>query len=159
MRSIYLFVLAVLIGIEISVGAIVAPVIFFTDNTLGAGVLSHFQSGILMTQIFIRFGYILIGISTFVAIYNLFIFRGGRAFKVSFVCFLFSFLNLALALIFVFYFTDYIVEAQKIGESATINSQEFGIIHNASEYTLKVMMLLQFLLFFMRSFGSRNERF
>ena len=47
--SIYIFIIAALIGIELSLGALVAPVVFFPQQIIGDGVLSHFQSGKLMS--------------------------------------------------------------------------------------------------------------
>ncbi|MCD8545194.1 MAG: hypothetical protein LRY52_10250 [Sulfurospirillum cavolei] len=52
LTSLYLMVLGVALGVEIAAGAFVAPVIFFPQKYLGEGVLTHFQSGILMTQVF-----------------------------------------------------------------------------------------------------------
>lgn len=149
MRSIYLFILATLIGIELSVGAVVAPVIFFAD--IGDNVLSHFQRGLLMTQIFVKFGYIMLAVSLIVMLYELFYLKQNINFKVKFSCFMLALLNMSLALAFVFYFIDYILAAQKIGEAATLGSAEFASVHKASEYCLKIMMLAQIVLFFLRA--------
>ncbi|EAH7779714.1 DUF4149 domain-containing protein, partial [Campylobacter coli] len=54
MKAINLFLLAAMIGIELILGIVVAPVIFYPANLIGEGVLSHFQSGLMMTQIFIK---------------------------------------------------------------------------------------------------------
>lgn len=53
------------------------------------------------------------------------------------------------AFLFVFYFTDFILNAQKLGE-ASVSTQEFLQIHIASEYTLKIIMIAQVALFFIR---------
>ncbi|MCD8478315.1 MAG: DUF4149 domain-containing protein [Sulfurospirillum sp.] len=63
----YLGFLGIAIGVEIAAGALVAPIIFFPQKYLGEGVLTHFQSGILMTQVFLKMN-ILIG---FVALYSI----------------------------------------------------------------------------------------
>ncbi|EAL7925103.1 DUF4149 domain-containing protein, partial [Campylobacter coli] len=60
MKAINLFLLAAMIGIELILGIVVTPVIFYPANLIGEGVLSHFQSGLMMTQIFIKMGYLLI---------------------------------------------------------------------------------------------------
>lgn len=52
---------------KLAAGAFVAPVIFFPQKYLGEGVLTHFQSGILMTQVFLKMN-LLIG---FVALYSI----------------------------------------------------------------------------------------
>ena len=50
---------------------------------------------------------------------------------------------------FVFYFTPYILDAQKIGAEATATA-EFASMHKASEFVMKAMMLAQVVLFFIR---------
>jgi len=70
MRSfmvIYLVMLGIAMGVEIAAGAFIAPVIFFPQKYLGEGVLSHFQSGILMTQVFLKMN-LVIG---FAALYSI----------------------------------------------------------------------------------------
>ncbi len=124
MKAINLFLLAAMIGIELILGIVVAPVIFYPANLIGEGVLSHFQSGLMMTQIFIKMGYLLI----FVSIINL----------------LFEIYSFA----FVLYFTNTIIELQNLGEQAT-KSQEFLSIHNASEVVIKIILLMQVFLYFL----------
>jgi hypothetical protein len=50
---------------------------------------------------------------------------------------------------FVFYFTPYILDAQKLGAKATATA-EFASMHKASEFVMKAMMLAQVVLFFIR---------
>lgn len=150
MRSIYLFLLAAIVGIELALGVFVAPVIFFPADILGANVLSHFQSGLLMTQIFVRFGYVLIALSAFFFIYELGIIKSNDSFSTRSAPVLAG-INLALACLFVFYFTDYVLAAQKLGEIATTQSAEFASVHKASELVFKIMLVLQGLLFFIRA--------
>ena len=60
-----------------------------------------------------------------------------------------SFLNLALALSFVFIFTPFIVHAQSLGAEAT-QTAEFRQMHVASEWTMKLMLFAQLALFFIK---------
>ena len=55
--------------------------------------------------------------------------------------------NIILALLFVLYFTDYVINAQKIGAEATI-TPEFAQIHAASEWCMKLIIVFQTVLFF-----------
>ena len=64
---IYVVMLGIAIGVEIAAGAFIAPVIFFPQKYLGEGVLTHFQSGILMTQVFLKTNMLLM----IVAVYSL----------------------------------------------------------------------------------------
>lgn len=149
MKVIYLFLLASLVGIEISIGAFLAPTIFYPAKFIGEGVLSHFQSGLLMTNIFVKFGYVLIAVGILSFVYEIFSFRNKNStFKINFSKFMLSFIILALSLLFVFYFTDYVVAKQALGESAT-KSDEFLKVHNASEVVMKIIMLSQVVLFFL----------
>ncbi|AJC84377.1 DUF4149 domain-containing membrane protein [Campylobacter peloridis] len=149
MKAIYLFLLASLIGIEISIGAFLAPTIFYPEKFIGEGVLSHFQSGLLMTNIFIQFGYALLGVSVLSVIIEIFSFKNkDLGFKINFSKFMLSLIILALSLLFVFYFTAYVLNAQSLGEEAT-KTEEFVKIHGTSEVVMKIIMFSQVILFFL----------
>lgn len=152
MRNIYLFLLAALVGIEISLGIFVAPVIFYPHKFIETGVLTHFQSGILMTQIFLKYNYVLLATSLFAFAFDAISLRSNDSFGVRISGFMLSFINLGLAVLFVFYFTDFIVQAQAAGEAMTKGNAQFDAIHNLSEWVMKVMMVVQVMLFFLRSY-------
>lgn len=149
--GIYLFALALLIGVEVSIGTLIAPTIFFPQAILGDGVLSHFQSGQLMTAIFLKYNTALMVISILSLLYEMVNFNNNRAesFNLKFSTLMLSLINLSLACVFVLYFTDYIVETQKLGAEAT-QSETFAKIHGASEWCMKIMMIAQTILFFIR---------
>ena len=138
-----------MIGTELTLGILVAPVIFFPQSIIGEGILTHFMSGQMMTKIFLKFNYVLLFVSAFVAVSELFDLRKKLAFSLKFSTFMLSFLNLALALSFVFIFTTFIVQAQSLGDEAT-QTAEFAKMHSASEYVMKVMLVLQLILFFVK---------
>ena len=146
-----------MIGTELTLGILVAPVIFFPQNIIGEGVLTHFMSGQMMTKIFLKFNYILLFVSAFVAVSELFNLRKKLAFSLKFSTFMLSFLNLALALSFVFVFTPFIVHAQSLGAEVT-QTAEFAKMHSASEYVMKLMLVLQLILFFLKFKISQDER-
>lgn len=160
--NIYLFLLAMLVGLEVAAGAFVAPVIFYPQALIGEGVLTHFQSGILMTEIFIRFNKVLLFITAISFIYELLnlCINKKESFNLKFSSFMLAFLNALLAAAFVFYFTDYIVEAQKLGPEATLGSETFAKMHSASEWVMKLLLILQTILFFLKfpkSLGNKVE--
>ena len=138
-----------MIGTELTLGILVAPVIFFPQSIIGEGVLTHFMSGQMMTKIFLKFNYVLLLVSAFVAVSELFDLRKKLAFSLKFSTFMLSFLNLALALSFVFIFTPFIVHAQSLGAEAT-QTAEFRQMHVASEWTMKLMLFAQLALFFIK---------
>ncbi|ECR3049765.1 DUF4149 domain-containing protein [Campylobacter coli] len=149
MKAINLFLLAAMIGIELILGIVVAPVIFYPANFIGEGVLSHFQSGLMMTQIFIKMGYLLIFVSIFNLLFEIYSFvKEDMKLQVKFSKLILSILILILSLVFVLYFTNTIIELQNLGEQAT-KSQEFLGIHNASEVVIKIILLMQVFLYFL----------
>ena len=153
MRGVYFLLLAVLIGAELTLGILVAPVIFFPQSIIGDGVLTHFMSGQMMTKIFLKFNYI----SIVIMISELFDLRKKLIFSLKFSMLMLAFLNLALALSFVFFFTPFIVYAQNLGVDAT-QTAEFAKMHSASEYVMKIMLVLQIILFFVKFKIIQNER-
>jgi len=148
MSVVYLICLGVMIGIELAAGAFVAPVIFFPQKLLGEGVLSHFQSGILMTEIFLRMNFLLLCFSlvSFVFELSLWISKAKSSDKASV---LFSVMALVLTTLFVYYYTPFIVDAQAQGELATA-SEAFRTVHKQSEWVMKGLMMTQIGLFVRR---------
>ncbi len=59
----------------------------------------------------------------------------------------------ALCLLFVFYYTPYILNAQKAGEAA-LQSAEFARSHAQSEWLFKELFVLVCALFFWRLLGK-----
>ncbi|TKX30029.1 DUF4149 domain-containing protein [Campylobacter estrildidarum] len=138
-----------MIGIELIIGIVVAPIIFYPQNFIGEGILSHFQSGILMTQIFIKMGQLLIIISTINVLFEILsCFKVQVKFQLKFSKLILSILILILSLVFVFYFTNQIISMQTLGEQAT-SSSDFASIHNASEITIKIILIMQIFLYFL----------
>lgn len=156
-KAIYLFLIASLVGVEISIGAFVAPTIFFPDNLIGSGVLTHFQSGQLMSAIFVKYNKFLIAICVISLIFEMVKFNNNKklSFYNRFSTLMIALLNLILGLLFVLFFTDYILSAQNNGAAATVTTQ-FLQIHKASEWCMKIMMIAQVFLFFI-NFSREKE--
>ncbi|CUU69635.1 DUF4149 domain-containing protein [Campylobacter hyointestinalis] len=152
LKNSYLFLLALIIGVEISIGAFLAPVLFFPAKYIGEGVLSIFQSGQLMTQVFLKYNMLLIAVSLVSIIYELInlIKNKEDSFNFKFSAFMLSFIVLGLASSFAFYFTPYIVNAQSLGELAT-TTNDFANVHKTSEIVMKIMIIAQTILFFVRT--------
>ncbi len=142
----YFLFLGAIIGIEFAAGALIAPVIFYPSAFIGEGVLTHFQSGVLMTQIFLKLNIILFVWVIVAWAYEVYMLVSKRKDILSFLILLFI---SACVLMFVFYFTPYMVQAQQQGEQAILTN-DFKTIHQASEIDMKVLMMLQITLFFRR---------
>jgi hypothetical protein len=142
-KIIYLWALGAVIGVELAVGILVAPVIFFPASILGEGVLSHYQSGLLMTNIFLRYNMILLAISTACVLYELYMYykKSGDIWAWAM-----SIVGFAGMILFVFYYTPYIVEAQAQGAGATTTDM-FASMHKQSEWIMKVILIAQSILF------------
>ena len=149
-RSFYLFLLGICIGSELAIGIFMAPVIFYPSQYIGEGVLSHYQSGQLMTQVFLKYNILLIFISSLILLFEIVNLKGSESFNYKISAFFLSLIIAFLAMSFVFYFTPYILQAQKIGAEATATA-EFLSMHKASEFVMKAMILAQVALFFIRS--------
>ncbi|RVY65407.1 DUF4149 domain-containing protein [Helicobacter pylori] len=142
--GVYLLLLGILGGSLIILGAIVAPIVFKASSILPELNLTPFESGKLMAQIFVRFNYILGAIGFVVLLYEI----------ISFIYYMILGVAIgALCLLFVFYYTPYILNAQKIGEAA-LQSAEFARSHAQSEWLFKELFVLVCALFFWRLFGK-----
>ena len=149
-RSFYLFLLGICIGSELAIGIFMAPVIFYPSQYIGEGVLSHYQSGQLMTQVFLKYNILLIFISSLILLFEIVNLKGSESFNYKISAFFLSLIIALLPMSFVFYFTPYILQAQKIGAEATATA-EFLSMHKASEFVMKAMLLAQVALFFIRA--------
>lgn len=149
MRAINLLLLGAMIGVELILGVVVAPVIFYPQNLIGENVLSHFQSGLIMTKIFIQMGYVLVAVSIINFIFEFYyLFDKETKFKLKFSKFTLSLLILALSLLFVFYFTENIVKMQTLEESV-MQTEVFKALHSASEIVIKIVLVMQIFLYFL----------
>lgn len=137
---IYVAMLGVAIGVEIAAGAFIAPVIFFPQKYLGDDVLSHFQSGILMTQVFLKMN-LLIG---FVALYSIIyeVQVSMRRKHHDLFSLLLSLMIVIMTGLFLFYYTPFIVNAQQMGASETA-TEVFASMHKQSEWVMKALMIAQ----------------
>jgi hypothetical protein len=147
LTTIYLMLLGIALGVEIAAGAFVAPVIFFPQAYLGEGVLTHFQSGILMTQVFFKMNLTIGFIALYSSIYEvqMLIMRKNHDALSS----LLSLLSVIATGLFLFYYTPFIVHAQQLGAEQTV-TEAFASMHKQSEIDLKLLMGFQFLLFLRR---------
>jgi len=155
--GIYLFLLALLLGVEFCCGAFTAPTIFRPENTIGSGILTHFQSGQMMTAIFLKMNKILIAVSLFSFVFEMVNLANNReqSFALKFSSMMMSAIILILALMFILYFTDWIVSAQAGGPEAT-QTAEFAKVHKGSEWCMKIIMLMQAALFFVKFYTQKR---
>lgn len=156
MRSfmvIYLVMLGIAIGVEIAAGAFIAPVIFFPQKYLGDGVLTHFQSGILMTQVFLKMNLLIGFVALFSIIYEVQVWMMFKNY--DFLSFIVSIVIVVATGLFIFYYTPFIVHAQQLGNADT-TTELFAKMHKQSEWVMKFLMVAQCVLFVRRSWLSQK---
>ncbi|WP_120831663.1 DUF4149 domain-containing protein [Helicobacter pylori] len=148
--GVYLLLLGILGGSLITLGMMVAPIVFKAPSILPEFNLTLFESGKLMVQIFVRFNYLLGAMGFIVLLYEIVSFIYSKR---SLVYLILGVAIGVLCLLFVFYYTPYILNAQKVGEVA-LQSAEFARSHAQSEWLFKELLVLVCALFFLRLFGK-----
>lgn len=135
--ALYLWVIGLCIGSLLCAGALSAPVIFGA-NDFGVH-LSRFQSGILMTQIFMRLNVVLLVGAFFIATFETFALRlsSHKAINKA-LLFLSGAISVICILLFSLYYSPYILAQQELGEMATA-SKEFASMHEQSEMVAGIL--------------------
>jgi len=123
-------------GASLFAGAVVAPVIFNTEDIFGEPVLSHFQEGLIMTENFVRLSYAASLTALVVVIYEGYRLKRGTRDIFSGIAALFIIFT---GLLFSFYFIPEILVMQQQGELAT-QSEFFMNMHKASEVNFKIFL-------------------
>ena len=150
---IYLVMLGIAMGVEIAAGAFIAPVIFFPQKYLGDGVLTHFQSGLLMTQVFLKMNLLIGFTALYSIIYEVQVWMMRK--NDDLLSFLLSVASVIATGLFLFYYTPFIVHAQQLGSLETA-TEAFATMHKQSEWVMKTLMVVQFMLFVRRGWlGQR----
>ncbi|WP_415395920.1 DUF4149 domain-containing protein [Sulfurimonas sp. CS5] len=142
----YLIMLAASFGAVIVLGAVVAPVIFNSDKILVDISLDHYNSGIIMGEVFHRFSYWLYVVASVVLIYEAVMYKMGQRDAIAFassVTIVFS------SLMFSAVYSPKILAMQAIGLEAT-QSDTFANIHMASELDFKILAIGLVILFVRR---------
>ncbi|WQS47560.1 DUF4149 domain-containing protein [Helicobacter pylori] len=150
--GVYLLLLGILGGSLITLGMMVAPIVFKAPSILPEFNLTLFESGKLMSQIIVRFNFLLGAIGFVVLLYEIISFIYSKR---SLVYLILGVAIGALCLLFVFYYTPYILNAQKVGEVA-LQSAEFARSHAQIEWLFKELLVLVCALFFLRLFGKNT---
>ncbi len=140
--TLYLMILGVTLGLVLTLGAIVAPVIFHANDYLGSALLSHYQMGLLMSAIFVKANVVLNSVAVVIIVreaydYKLFI-RDKIVIPAA---------GTAVLMIFLFtlYYTKQILTMQALGEAATL-SEKFATVHKGSEIDFGLLALSLILL-------------
>jgi len=142
----YLLSLAVVLGGVLTLGAIVAPVIFHSDAYTVGMMLDHYNMGIVMGEIFRRFAYVVYFIVIYVLVYESYMYKIMQIDKIAILS---AFGVVFSGLLFSAVYVPKILEFQKLGAKAT-QSDTFANIHTASEIDFKILAVALAILFVRR---------
>ncbi|TLD83241.1 DUF4149 domain-containing protein [Helicobacter sp. MIT 11-5569] len=143
--TLYTLLIGVSLGAILASGVLSAPTIFRASSIVPELEISVFQSGILMTSIFVKLNMLLNILAIFILVYEILSLRISGA-KVAP---LLGFISVILIFLFTLYYTPYIVEAQKLGEDGIANAA-FDAMHTQSVLVFKMLMASLCLLFIVR---------
>lgn len=139
LNLIYLWILGACIGAILACGTFVAPVIFKAYTLLPDLGITQYDSGILMTQVFLKLGTFLNYTAIFIIIYR--IFSLDYSTKSGIFALVLDISSVSLIFLFTLYYASQILKAQQIGAAAT-GTPEFASLHSQSETTFKILFLL-----------------
>ena len=138
----YLLAIGATIGLVLGLGIIVAPVVFHADIYTGVE-LTHYQMGLVMTEIFLRSNYWLNIVAISIILYEGYEYKSFRRDRLALPS-----AATAVLMIFLFtlYYTKAIVAYQCMGESV-VNDPTFEALHKGSEIDFMLLALSLVLLF------------
>ncbi|CAM2836549.1 DUF4149 domain-containing protein [Helicobacter burdigaliensis] len=137
----YLFLLGLGVGAMICAGVFSAPAIFRASAIVEGLEISLFQSGVLMTSIFVKLNSLLLALGGIILAYELMSFFRHKT-KISA---LLGIICVLLICLFAFYYTPFILDAQKLGENG-IATLEFDKAHKESVLVFKGLLFALILL-------------
>ena len=142
----YFIILASTFGAILVLGAVVAPVIFNNSEINGSMIMDHYNSGIVMGEIFRRFSYWIYFATTYVIVYEAIVYKMGSRDAISFAS---AVIVVSSGLLFSSVYVPKILDMQKLGQEAT-QSDTFENIHIASEIDFKILAFALIVLFVRR---------
>lgn len=144
---IYLLLIAMTAGAVLVLGVFVAAVVFHSEIYLTIPLLSRYEEGKIMGEIFRRFTYWAYFMSVVIAVYEVSRYKVMQIDKISILSALGS---LGTLLLFSAVYTPKILEYQARGEAAIDGS--FEALHKASEIDFKILLVMLLVLFSRRTY-------
>ena len=143
----YLLLIAMSAGAVLVLGVFVAAVVFHSELYLSVALLSRYEEGKIMLEIFHRFTYWAYFMSVVIAVYEVSHYKVMQIDKVAILSALGS---IGTLLLFSAVYTPKILEYQARGEAAIDPS--FEALHKASEIDFKILLLMLLILFSRRAY-------
>ena len=130
----YIIILATVLGAGLLAGIVVAPTIFHSELLLGSELLSNFQEGLIMTNVFEKLAYAVNFLVIIVILYEVIKYKAFESDRWSLMT---TFLVAGTGLMFTSYYIPDILEMQALGEAMT-QSDAFLNTHKGSEINFKI---------------------
>lgn len=144
----YLLTIAMTIGAVFVLGAFVAAVVFRSEIFLTIPLLSRYEEGKIMGEIFRRFSYWGYIMAAIIGVYEAARFKAMQIDKISIMA---SLGAVGTLLLFSGIYTPKMLEFQQLGEVAMMNNS-FESLHKASEIDFKIMLVMLLILFCRRAY-------
>lgn len=143
----YLLLVAMTAGAVLVLGAFVAAVVFHSELYLTLPILSRYEEGKIMGEIFHRFTYWAYFMTVIIALYEVSRYKVMQIDKVAILSALGS---IGTLLLFSAVYTPKILEYQAKGEAAI--DESFEALHKASEIDFKILLVMLLVLFCRRAY-------
>lgn len=144
---IYLLLIAMSAGAVLVLGVFVAAVVFHSEIYLTLPLLSRYEEGKIMGEIFHRFSYWGYFMAVVIALYEVSRYKVMQIDKIAILSALGS---IGTLLLFSAVYTPKILEYQARGEAAI--DESFEALHKASEIDFKILLLMLLILFTRRAY-------
>lgn len=129
----YLVLLSVMAGVIITLGALVAPVMFHAHEYINIAI-THYEEGLIMQEIFRRSNYLLGFLALVIFVYELYDYRKGHRDGIVITS---AFVIIFTIMMFIFYYTPDMTALQQVGQTQT---PAFDALHKGSEIDFKIML-------------------
>lgn len=143
----YILLIAMTAGAVLVLGVFVAAVVFHSEVYLTLPLLSRYEEGKIMGEIFHRFTYWAYFMSIIITLYEVSRYKVMQIDKISILSALGA---IGTLLLFSAVYTPKILEYQARGEAAIDAS--FEALHQASEMDFKILLLMLLILFSRRAY-------
>lgn len=146
--TLYLLAIAMTAGAVLVLGAFVAAVVFHSELYLTLPLLSRYEEGRIMGEIFRRFSYWSYFMAALIALYEV---SRYKVMQIDKVAILSGMGAIATLLLFSAVYTPKILEYQSRGEQMMMDNG-FEALHKASEIDFKILLMMLATLFIRRAY-------
>ena len=144
--TLYLLAVAATLGGVLVLGILTAPVIFHSNSFVPNNLLGRYEEGLLMGEIFRRFGYWAYIMAAVILAFEINEYRRQRRDRWAIMS---AMLSVATLLMFAAVYIPKILAMQAEGPAVTA-SESFAAVHSASELDFKILAVALIVLFIRR---------